>query len=227
MIFLKYIFIFSALYFPASGKIAAQKFPVYHSDSIRLLVNNLGGKSQYSNLLLRLQGNDTTLALADYFLIYHGLPFQENYNPYASHQKLMDSFNEQSYPNSVAEADRLLEENPANLDALYFGFLSCKQMHKFAVAEKYATRYWLFLESIMASGDGKTEKTAFHVNTVGDEFQVLNYLKLKKEKQELVQKKNGKIFDRFEVKPSDNYKERKIYFDISFAFSKLSQAIAK
>jgi hypothetical protein len=75
------------------------------------------------------------------------------------------------------------------------------------------------IDSILESGDGESEATAWQVIHIGEEYLVLIHLELKKQKQSLVFGKNGKAYDVIEVTDKNGRKSR-VYFDISSFFGK-------
>ena len=79
-------------------------------------------------------------------------------------------------------------------------------------------KYDKLIRTIMSSGDGKTEKTAFIVVKVLDEYSILNALRLQFKRQALTSKKK-KYYDLMNVAQNE-YGIEKLYFDINLFFGK-------
>lgn len=74
------------------------------------------------------------------------------------------------------------------------------------------------LQSILASGDGKTAATAWVVIEISEEYALLDHLGFKKDSQALINE-SGKMYDRFAVKDAAG-KSSEVYFDITPFFGK-------
>lgn len=75
------------------------------------------------------------------------------------------------------------------------------------------------IESILGSGDGRSQDTAWQVIHIGEEYLVLAYLEYEREDQALVFGTDGRAFDRFTVKDAEG-KARTVFFDVSSFFGK-------
>ncbi len=201
-------------------------FPRYNADSIRQKVNFIQGEYYYPKLLLRFAEGDSTMGPLHYYLIYFGLPFQPHYSPYAkANDELRKKFLERSYLDALNEGQKIIAENPANVTATYYTFMACKKSGYEAEAALFKSRYFIFMEAILSSGDGKSRETAFVLNSVDDEYQVLAYLDLRFKRNQLKMQEGGKFFDRFQVKPGKLYREKEVYFDITHAFNRLGKQL--
>ncbi len=88
---------------------------------------------------------------------------------------------------------------------------------------KDSAAIWLYkydklIRTILASGDGKTPKTAFIVTKISDEYWILNAFGLKFTEQSLINKKK-KYYDVIHL-AENKYGISKLYFDINFFFGK-------
>ena len=90
--------------------------------------------------------------------------------------KLADAFQEGNYEQSIVLGKTVYVKDPTNLDVILILLRSydyLKDANNFA---HYITQLRLLTNAIKESGDGKSEKTAFVVNSVGDEYIFLNIL---------------------------------------------------
>ena len=63
-----------------------------------------------------------------------------------------------------------------NLDILLILMRGLESMKKFELLSLYMAQFRALTDTIVSSGDGKSEKTAYMVNTIGDEYILLNML---------------------------------------------------
>jgi hypothetical protein len=75
------------------------------------------------------------------------------------------------------------------------------------------------IDEILASGDGKTEETAYKVRGVNEEYLVIRSLGFRPREQALLTK-DGKAWDLMTVTDPKTHKKIEIYFDISSFFGK-------
>ena len=150
----------------------------------------------YPVLLQRLRSFDTTLTKYDYEAIYYGSVFQQNYQPYSESVEksaFLVGFREidqyetdQDRASLIELANRILEQNPIDLEVL-IGISILH--HHFGITEvtrKYASVYYNFLDIIYQSGDGLCDETAFVVTSVHDEYRIVADLGLHVTGQELI-----------------------------------------
>ena len=76
------------------------------------------------------------------------------------------------------------------------------------------------MNSIYFSGDGKSEKNAFIIIEVSEEYDLLNWLKLNFAGQSLILK-DGYSFDVMKV--FDENKETELFFNIDLALKRFSE----
>jgi hypothetical protein len=77
---------------------------------------------------------------------------------------------------------------------------------------KYQKRYRAIRKVIVYSGNGLTSETAFKVIYVSDEYDILyDYFEIPKIQRQILE---GSC-DKFDITPSDYYKVKVVYFDIS------------
>lgn len=95
--------------------------------------------------------------------------------------KLADAFQEGKFEQCTVLGKAIYAKDPTNLDVILILLRSydyLKDANNFA---HYITQLRLLTNAIKESGDGKTEKTAFVVNSVDDEYIFLNILNVGKD----------------------------------------------
>ncbi len=153
-------------------------------DSIRKITHDKSSPYFYATLLARYQGADTTLTDEEYRALYYGNLFQPGYNPYST-SPYADSVRVLFTKDSLAPADlpvllryekNILKVDPFSLRDLNIIAYVSDRLGDSASAILAATRLGAVAATILYSGDGKTEETAWHVIHVGHEYDLLNLL---------------------------------------------------
>ena len=183
-------------------------------DKIKAEVNNQERDSFYPKLLKRFNDFDSTLTLQDYSLIYYGFSFQDNYLKNSPKEdKLDELLKSNDYEKVVLECHKILDSNPVSLLANNkMGFALFKLKKPESEWSKYQKRYRAIRKVIVYSGNGLTPETAFKVIYISDEYDILyDYFEIPKIQRQTLE---GSC-DKFVVTPSDYYKVKEVYFDIS------------
>ena len=196
------------------GTVFGQDELVINYESIQELISNKEGESYYPNLLKRFNEFDSTLTLKDYSLIYYGFSFQDDYlNNQPTETNLKEFLKTNDYEKIVSECLNILDKNPVSLLATNkMGYALFKLKKPEKEWKKYQNRYRAIRKVIVYSGNGLSAESAFKVIYVSDEYDILyDYFEISKiHNQSLVG-----MCGRFEVEPSEYYKLKEIYFDIS------------
>jgi len=183
-------------------------------DKIKAEVNNQESDSFYPKLLKRFNDFDSTLTLQNYSLIYYGFSFQDNYLKNSPKEdKLDELLKSNDYEKVVLECQKILDSNPVSLLANNkMGFALFKLKKPESEWSKYQKRYRAIRKVIVYSGNGLTPETAFKVIYVSDEYDILyDYFEIPKIQRQTLESS----CDKFDVTPSDYYKVKEVYFDIS------------
>ncbi len=139
----------------------------------------------YPKLYKRYQDDDTTLSLKDYHFLYYGYFFNKNYSAMGHISVYMDSLKEVGNKKIWLTEDKqnylkynleILKDNPFQPSVLMRVYGAYRQLHDVAHADVYLKKYRKLSDAILATGDGLTCETAYHVLNVSDEYSVLMYL---------------------------------------------------
>jgi hypothetical protein len=142
-------------------------------------------KSSYYPLLLnRYMKNDTSLSLQEMQFLYYGKFFQPGMSSMAKHSDLNDTIKLIYQKDTLQEADyrKLLalylkkrQENPFDLGNMY-RLLETGYSLKDPNAPSYDYFLTAIIRIIVATGDGKSEKSGFHIGSVDDEYSFLSIM---------------------------------------------------
>jgi hypothetical protein len=152
---------------------------------IERLTKDKGSAFFYDGLLDRYKGHDTTLTLRDYRMLYYGYFFQPSYTvfnqtPQADSVRMILGEKESLSPAEWQELIRLgklnLEANPFDIKGLNIVWVAHRHVGDSAGARVYFDKLKKLVQTILASGDGLSEQTAFHVLNVAHEYDLVNIL---------------------------------------------------
>jgi hypothetical protein len=188
-------------------------------------IKSISTTDNYKRLFDRYIANDTTLLLSDYQTIYYGQAFQDNFRPGARHDSIR-ALN--LYLNSTKDSvdfrkvlnytQQILKDFPFNIDQIYITGIAYDKIGEQDLSKLWFYKYDHLIRTILSTGDGKFEKTAFIVIKVTDEYSILNALGLNYTGQSLTSKKK-KYYDLMSV-AQNKYGIDKLYFDINLFFGK-------
>ena len=167
--------------------------------------------------------NDTTLTHDEMVKVYYGHAFTEHYqgsmfkesDAYKNMMKLMA---EEKYAEAYQAGKKLLEENPVSIDLLFIMHVLADKTGKKSEYAAYGTQAAELIKTILRSGDGKSEESAFKVICVGDEYMVL---RLFFQVENITQQSLVGHCDLMEFESSPYYKGKQMYFDVSLSLDQL------
>lgn len=134
-------------------------------------------------------------------------------------RKLGAAFAASEWDEVVKQADAILRSNLTRIRAHALKAYALKELGRDPLFHVTAMRR--LLESILATGDGRSEETAYHVLFVPEERDVLMSRQLRPGGQELVESK-GRYFDVLTARDAEG-KEVRVWFDITEHFQRLTE----
>ena len=206
-----------------------QKISKVDFDEVKKKVEDPQSAWYYPALLKRYQNFDSTLRKADYHCLYYGHVFQKDYSPYGNDDneaKCVEQFRTAKYEQVIKFGEKALAQNPVNLKVLYRVIVSYDRLNNRYMANRYARFYFPMIDCIMASGDGKSKKTAYVVTDASDEYEVLNHLDLRSFRQQLDGDTDILTIDTTDQRPMIGKEPiREMYFNVSKPMQQLSQSM--
>ena len=171
-------------------------------------INKTGSPLNYAVLMERYRTNDTTLTREEYHLLYFGYSLQPDYRPDSqsaysdSLLKLMrlPEVGASQYDVIIRLADKVLETNPFDMRYLDPVIYAYRMKGNEEIAQKLEFRLGRIVETIFNSGDGFSEKTAFHVIAISHEYDLLRALGFRYGGQQRLTKAG---VDYLKVEPND------------------------
>lgn len=181
--------------------------------------------SLYDSELAKVKACDESSDFTKLRLLYSKT---SEYNPYASDREKSEAmyraFNEGKFEEAVSYANLILDDNYVDLDA---HILLTFTYQKIGNAERSDYHDFVInglLNSILASGDGESLKTAYVVISVKEEYAILNLLGLQAEEQRLVNE-GGHSYDVFKVTDLKTGQSSVLYFNVDIPLGWLEKKI--
>lgn len=149
---------------------------------IEKAINTKDSEFYYPELLRRFQAADSTLTPEQVYYFYYGTATRSNYDPYGSdHLKEVnealsgDTITEENWREAAQLIEKQLETDPTNLRFHFYKQIVCSEL--FGVGSKEhqdaAKQMHMLVEAVMMSGNGKSLESAIHVNSVPDEYALM------------------------------------------------------
>lgn len=134
----------------------------------------------YEKLIFKFKGYPKSLDSIEAQHLYYGRNFIKNKVSSTDDEfaKLADAFKTGDFQKCVELGKVLYGKDPSNLDVILILLRAYDSLKDGSNFVHHLNQLRLLTEAIKGSGDGKSEKTAFVVNSVGDEYILLNVLNI-------------------------------------------------
>ena len=181
----------------------------------------------YAAMVARVKGGDVTV---DFRALREAYAASSGYAPYGgdfddARDEMRKAFNAKDCAKALAAAQKVLDLLYVDITAHLLSGRCHEVGGDQAKADFHRKVARGLLDSIMASGDGKTPKTAFVVVRIDEEYDVLSALRLKLTTQSL-DSADGHAFDRMEV-VSPTGEKAVVFFQIDRPMTWMSKSMGK
>lgn len=198
------IFLFFFLMMAASG--FSQK-PKINLDDIKKEITDKDSEFYYQKMLYKYKGLPKSIDSLEAQYLYYGRTFLQKTvstsdKPF---KKLLDDFKKQDYTETITKANQLLSEDPTNLDLLMIMLQCYDKQQDVKNFSYYLSQFKLLTSAILDSGDGKSEDSAYLVNSVGDEYILINVIQIPRQASKSSKPATGGMFDIWENNSTKTY----------------------
>lgn len=137
----------------------------------------------YDKLIFKYKGYPKSLDTIEAQHLYYGRNFRNDLVATTDDdfKNLAEAFRNNNFEDCIRQGKALYEKDPTNLDILLILLKAYDSQKDGTNFMHHLNQFRTLTEAVRSSGDGKTEKTAYLVNSVGDEYILLNILNLGKE----------------------------------------------
>lgn len=196
-------------------------------NEIKKSIHDKDSQFYYPLLFERYINSDTTLTIQDFRVLYYGYLFNDSYSVYRSSDYVdsvnailhQDTLTSSDYKNMIKYEKLILKEYPFNLRDLNMLANLYYQLGDTISSLQSDFKLQMLVNTILSTGDGRSEKTAWHVISVSHEYDILGYFGFQFGGSQSLTKKGC---DYLEVSEND-YKVKGFYFDVNMILQKESE----
>jgi len=166
-------------------------------DNIKKEILDKDSEFYYQKMLYKYKGLPKSIDSLEAQHLYYGRTFLDKTvstsdKPF---KKLLDDFKKQDYAETITKANQLLSEDPTNLDLLMIMLQCYDKQQDVKNFTYYLNQFKLLTSAILDSGDGKSEDSAYLVNSVGDEYILINVIQIPRQASRSSKPATGGMFD--------------------------------
>ncbi|MEC3876561.1 DUF4919 domain-containing protein [Chryseobacterium salviniae] len=144
--------------------------------------NLKNGKSPYNyeKMIFKYKGYPKSLDSIESQHLYYGRNFRNDLvsTTDENFKTLADAFKNGNFDECIKQGKALYEKDPTNLDVLLILLRAYDSKKDGSNFMHHLNQFRTLTDAVRHSGDGKSENTAYLVNSVGDEYILLNILNL-------------------------------------------------
>lgn len=176
-------------------------------DNVKKEISNQDSEFYYQKMLYKYKGLPKSIDSLEAQYLYYGRTFLDKTvstsdKPF---KKLLDDFKKQDYAETITKANQLLSEDPTNLDLLMIMLQCYDKQQDVKNFTYYLSQFKLLTSAILDSGDGKSEDSAYLVNSVGDEYILINVIQIPRQASRSSKPATGGMFDIWENNKTKTY----------------------
>jgi hypothetical protein len=148
--------------------------------SIEKNLTNKQSPYNYDKLIFKYKAYPKSLDSLEAQYLYYGRNFQKDKVSTLDDdfKTLAAAFKEKNADECIKLGTALYQKDPTNLDVLLILLRAYDTKQDISNFTHHVSQFRLLTDAIKKSGDGQSEKTAYIVNSVGDEYILLNILKI-------------------------------------------------
>lgn len=176
-------------------------------DDIKKEITDKDSEFYYQKMLFKYKGLPKSIDSVEAQHLYYGRTFLDKTisTNDKSFKKLLDDFKKQDYAETITKANQLLSVDPTNLDLLMIMLQCYDKQQDVKNFTYYLSQFKLLTSAILDSGDGKSEDSAYLVNSVGDEYILINVIQIPRQASRSSKPATGGMFDIWENNNTKTY----------------------
>lgn len=138
---------------------------------------------KYEKLIFKYKGYPKSLDSIEAQYLYYGRNFRDDKVSTTddSFKNLAEAFKQENFEECIKQGKVLYGKDPTNLDVLLVLLRAYDSQKDGSNFMHHLSQFRTLTEGMKNSGDGTSEKTAYLVNSVGDEYILLNILNIGKD----------------------------------------------
>jgi hemerythrin len=135
-------------------------------------------------------------------------------------KRMIQAINAKDFTKALKNAEAVLDSDYSDMDAHFAEYIAYRETDDSKQAEFHRSVFDGLIKSILNSGDGKSEETAYVVASVPEEYVVLRVMGLQIRNQSLAHN-GGHSYDVLEVKEPKSGKTSTLYFNVDVSMNHL------
>lgn len=165
---------------------------------------------------------------ADYFAMRLAYSRTSDYSPYErkSYDALKKAYYDKKYDEAIKLGQDIVDKNFVDMDAHMVMSLSYEKKGDKEKSQFHRKQVENLVRSIAGAGDGKSQKTAYIIINIREEYILMKFLGVEKTGKDLQKGPQNQMFDVMKVKTRDG-KEGQIFFNVTIPFNWLSMNLNK
>jgi uncharacterized protein DUF4919 len=184
-------------------------------------------KPSYESLLEQVKKSDPAADFTALRIAYADAPSKAggDTSPDAS-RSMFSAMQEKKYEKAIEHAEKVMKAKYVDINAHMIASAAYKEMGN---TEKERFHRYVaegLIKSILSSGDGKSQKTAFMVISTDEEYVILRAYGLMPQSQALLSA-NGHHYDRLDAVNPNTKEKVTLYFNIDIPFGSLEKLLKK
>ena len=143
-------------------------------------LTNSSSPYNYEKLIFKFKGLPKSLDSVEAQHLYYGRNFIKDKVSQTGDEfkSLAEAFKNNNFADCIRLGKILYNKDPTNLDVILILLRAYDQTKDVSNFTHHISQLRLLTDAIKNSGDGKSEKTAYKVNSVGDEYIFLNVMNI-------------------------------------------------
>jgi hypothetical protein len=171
--------------------------------------------ASYGELVARARAGDADV---DYLALRNAYAQSPGYDPYGMklhdpQREMLDAYRRGDCAAVLAKAESIFAVNFVHAEAHLVASICHGKLGNADAGRRERTIARGLIDSILSSGDGRNEKSAFVVVQIAEEYAILKVVGLRPLNQALIHA-DGHSYDRFETKSNDTEQEGGVFFNI-------------
>ncbi|MGN7865494.1 DUF4919 domain-containing protein [Chryseobacterium sp.] len=148
--------------------------------AIEKSLKNPDSPYNYDKLIFKYKGYPKSLDSIESQYLYYGRNFRNDKVQTSDEgfKNLAEAFKQGNFSDCVKQGKALYDKDPTNLDILLILLRAYDSLKDGSNFMHHLNQFRSLTDGIKSSGDGMSEKTAYLVNSVGDEYILLNILNI-------------------------------------------------
>lgn len=183
-------------------------------------------EAAYQQLIERLKATDRSV---DFLQMRHLFTQSRTYRPYTDSREeaMLDALDERQPARALEIVRAILDANYLNIEAHFAGTVACAALMDRACAAHHQFVAQGLLNSIAASGDGRSPESAFAVVSAPEAYAIARVMGADVREQALRHTIGGHAFDVLTLEDPKTGDVRQLYFNVDLAEAAMQRLLAR